>query len=54
MLEVEDFQAGVNLGLVYLVTNGSNSLVMAAKELARSKQWHDKVTKMGLGIPDLE
>lgn len=52
VLQVEGFNAGVNIGLVFKKKNKDHPLVEAAKKLVGSKEWLDLITQQGMGIPD--
>ncbi len=51
-LEIEGFEAGVNLGLVYDLKFQSHPLVIAVKEFARKEEWTRFVTQAGLLAAD--
>lgn len=48
ILQVEDFSAGVRLGLVYDSQNLDNELVRAAEAFAKSADWQKQVKQDGL------
>lgn len=44
-LDVEDFNSGIAVGLVYDVVNDNHPVVVAAKEYATSEEWHKLLEK---------
>ena len=52
LIQVDGFNSGVNLGLVFKKKNQGHPLVDAANRLVRSKEWLEILNQLGLGIPD--
>lgn len=52
IIDVKDFSAGVEVGLVYDMKNKKHKLVKAVKKFAKSKAWAEAVVKMGLLPPE--
>lgn len=50
-IAVEDFSAGVSLGLVYDKKNKKHALVDAVKSYAKSNKWADEVKSIGMMPP---
>ena len=50
-IAVNDFSAGVSLGLVYDKKNSDHPLVKAASEFAVSKEWSKAISSFGLLPP---
>lgn len=51
VIEVDDFSAGVAVGLVYDLKNEAHPLVAAAQNFASTPEWTDAVTQAGLLPP---
>ncbi|MDH3999189.1 MAG: substrate-binding domain-containing protein [Desulfuromonadales bacterium] len=48
IVTVDNFSAGVRLGLVYDLSNSDNPLVVAAKSFAKSPEWQKRVEQAGM------